>query len=198
MSRSPIFPIPEPHHFSDYGFDPQIDYFQKVLEEARRHVRRGEARGSALDSLHLKLKKPISKEKKQKQQQQQQRHRRRHWWRSAGSALLLWKRPKSNTADLEAAAAEAGGYDRPRYPHRGRCRGRSTWPTVRRRRRGRWGAARFAPPRGRWRRRRWGRRGRASPTSASAISTSSTDAPPPPPLPLRRPCPSTSSPEPSF
>ncbi|XP_020086102.1 uncharacterized protein LOC109708694 [Ananas comosus] len=96
----------------------------KVLEEARRHVRRGEARGSALDSLHLKLKKPISKEKKQKQQQQQQRHRRSHWWRSAGSALLLlWKRPKSNTADLEAAAAEAGGYDRPRYPHQGAVSG---------------------------------------------------------------------------
>lgn len=27
-TKSPIFPMPEPHHFSDYGFDPQIDYFQ--------------------------------------------------------------------------------------------------------------------------------------------------------------------------
>lgn len=26
--KSPIFPLPESQHFSDYGFDPQIDYFQ--------------------------------------------------------------------------------------------------------------------------------------------------------------------------
>lgn len=25
---SPVFPVLEPHHFSDYGFDPQIDFFQ--------------------------------------------------------------------------------------------------------------------------------------------------------------------------
>lgn len=30
-TKSPIFPIPQPHHFSDYGFDPQIDYFQVPL-----------------------------------------------------------------------------------------------------------------------------------------------------------------------
>lgn len=28
MSKSPIFRLPEPQHYSDYGFDPQIDYFQ--------------------------------------------------------------------------------------------------------------------------------------------------------------------------
>lgn len=27
-NKAPIFPMPEPQHFSDYGFDPQIDYFQ--------------------------------------------------------------------------------------------------------------------------------------------------------------------------
>lgn len=27
-NNTPIFPISEPQHFSDYGFDPQIDYFQ--------------------------------------------------------------------------------------------------------------------------------------------------------------------------
>lgn len=31
-NKSPIFPMPEPQHFSDYGFDPQIDYFQVSLK----------------------------------------------------------------------------------------------------------------------------------------------------------------------
>nr|DAD33257.1 TPA_asm: hypothetical protein HUJ06_012108 [Nelumbo nucifera] len=30
-SKSPICPMPEPQHFSDYGFEPQIDYFQVSL-----------------------------------------------------------------------------------------------------------------------------------------------------------------------
>lgn len=30
-NKSPIFPMPQPQHFSDYGFDPQIDYFQVPL-----------------------------------------------------------------------------------------------------------------------------------------------------------------------
>ncbi|KAL1084460.1 hypothetical protein V6Z11_D09G266900 [Gossypium hirsutum] len=57
-NKSPIFPIHEPQHFSDYGFDPQIDYFQ-VLEEAKKH--RKETPRS-IDSLHFKLQKPISKD----------------------------------------------------------------------------------------------------------------------------------------
>ncbi|CAL5399278.1 unnamed protein product [Camellia sinensis] len=52
-SKSPIFPMPEPHHFSDYGFDPQIDYFQ-VLEEARKHKRETTR---LIDALHFKLQK---------------------------------------------------------------------------------------------------------------------------------------------
>ncbi|CAH8358391.1 unnamed protein product [Eruca vesicaria subsp. sativa] len=44
--------------FSDYGFDPQIDYFQ-VLEEARKHKKET----STIDSIHqFKLQKPISKD----------------------------------------------------------------------------------------------------------------------------------------
>ena len=30
-SKSPVFPFPEPQHFSDYGFDPQLDYFQVIF-----------------------------------------------------------------------------------------------------------------------------------------------------------------------
>lgn len=78
-NQCPIFPMPEPHHFSDYGFDPQIDYFQ-VLEEARKHKR--EAR--SIDSLHFKLQKPISKDDSKKSG----KIKRKRWWRSA---LLFFK-----------------------------------------------------------------------------------------------------------
>ncbi|XP_008775695.1 uncharacterized protein LOC103695999 [Phoenix dactylifera] len=87
MSKSPIFPMPEPQHYSDYGFDPQIDYFQ-VLEEARRHRKRSEVR--SLDALHFKLQKPISKD------DATARKKRRRWWKSA---LLFWKRAKAGGDD---------------------------------------------------------------------------------------------------
>ncbi|KAG9459480.1 hypothetical protein H6P81_003988 [Aristolochia fimbriata] len=74
--KSPIFPMPEPQHFSDYGFDPQMDYFQ-VLEEARRHKRENRS----VDALHFKLQKPISKEESKKS-------KKRKWWRNA---LHFWK-----------------------------------------------------------------------------------------------------------
>ncbi|XP_058082732.1 uncharacterized protein LOC131230782 [Magnolia sinica] len=75
-SRSPIFPMPEPQHFSDYGFDPQIDYFQ-ILEEARKHKRESRS----IDALHFKLQKPISKEDSKKT-------KKRKWWKNA---LLFWR-----------------------------------------------------------------------------------------------------------
>ncbi|XP_010693592.2 uncharacterized protein LOC104906525 [Beta vulgaris subsp. vulgaris] len=80
-SKSPVFTMLEPHHFSDYGFDPQIDYFQ-VLEEARKHKR--EATRS-IDTLHFKLQKPISKDDPKKCSK-----KRRHqwWWKNA---LLFFK-----------------------------------------------------------------------------------------------------------
>ncbi|CAA7058835.1 unnamed protein product [Microthlaspi erraticum] len=59
-NNSPIFPIPHSQHFSDYGFDPQIDYFQ-VLEEARKHKKENSSK-SSIDTLQFKLEKPISKE----------------------------------------------------------------------------------------------------------------------------------------
>nr|XP_010921611.1 uncharacterized protein LOC105045143 [Elaeis guineensis] len=79
--------MPEPQHYSDYGFDPQIDYFQ-VLEEARRHSKRSEAR--SLDALHFKLQKPISKD------DAKSRKKRRWWWKSA---LFFWKRAKAGGDD---------------------------------------------------------------------------------------------------
>ncbi|KAL0737900.1 hypothetical protein Bca4012_014110 [Brassica carinata] len=79
-NTSPVSPMPLSQHFSDYGFDPQIDYFQvlllffllllhvslfssfiryKVLEEARKHKKET----SSIDSTHqFKLQKPISKD----------------------------------------------------------------------------------------------------------------------------------------
>ncbi|XP_062175768.1 uncharacterized protein LOC133880797 [Alnus glutinosa] len=80
-NKSPIFPMPEPQHFSDYGFDPQIDYFQ-VLEEARKQKREGTR---SIDSIHFKLQKPISKDESKKTHKGKKKKR---WWRSA---LLFFK-----------------------------------------------------------------------------------------------------------
>ncbi|XP_042476818.1 uncharacterized protein LOC122058273 [Macadamia integrifolia] len=77
-NKSPIYPMPEPHHFSDYGFDPQIDYFQ-VLEEARMQKRE---KYRSVDALHFKLQKPNSKEESKKNK------KKKKWWRNA---LLFWK-----------------------------------------------------------------------------------------------------------
>ncbi|KAJ0978458.1 hypothetical protein J5N97_013932 [Dioscorea zingiberensis] len=78
----PVFPMANSQHYSDYGFDPQFDYFQ-VLEEARRHGKRGEARGS-MDGLHFKLQKPISKDDSRARSK-----KRKQWWKTA---FLFWKR----------------------------------------------------------------------------------------------------------
>ncbi|KAK9136841.1 hypothetical protein Sjap_007435 [Stephania japonica] len=81
-SKAPVFPVPpQPQHFSDYGFDPQIDYFQ-VLEEARRHKRDIFTR--SIDSLHFKLQKPISKDESKKKN----KSKRKRWWKNA---LLFWR-----------------------------------------------------------------------------------------------------------
>ncbi|XP_074307222.1 uncharacterized protein LOC141642341 [Silene latifolia] len=72
-TKLPVFPMFEPQHFSDYGFDPQIDYFQ-VLEEARKHKRETTR---SIDTLHFKLQKPISKDDQKKNK------KRRWWWKNA-------------------------------------------------------------------------------------------------------------------
>ncbi|GAB4851310.1 hypothetical protein Ancab_030605 [Ancistrocladus abbreviatus] len=80
-SKSPVFPMPEPQHFSDYGFDPQIDYFQ-VLEEARKHKRE---MSRSIDTFHFKLQKPISKDDSKKKKKKK---RYSFWWKNA---LLFFK-----------------------------------------------------------------------------------------------------------
>uniref|UniRef100_A0A5B7A7X8 Uncharacterized protein n=1 Tax=Davidia involucrata TaxID=16924 RepID=A0A5B7A7X8_DAVIN len=77
-NKSPIFPMPEPQHFSDYGFDPQFDYFQ-VLEEARKHKRET---SRSIDALHFKLQKPICKDDSKKNK--------KRWWRNA-LLFFRWK-----------------------------------------------------------------------------------------------------------
>ncbi|EOA14846.1 hypothetical protein CARUB_v10028161mg [Capsella rubella] len=57
-NKSPIFPMLESQHFSDYGFDPQIHYFQ-VLEEAKKHK---SSSSSSIDTFQFKLQKPISRD----------------------------------------------------------------------------------------------------------------------------------------
>ncbi|KAK9052937.1 hypothetical protein SSX86_029567 [Deinandra increscens subsp. villosa] len=92
-NNSPIFTLHEPQHFSDYGFDPQIDYFQ-VLEEARKHKRETTfcSSRSAIDSLHFKLQKPISKEYENSKKIKKTRKR---WWKNA---LHFFKRKRSNNS----------------------------------------------------------------------------------------------------
>ncbi|XP_075504254.1 uncharacterized protein LOC142541662 [Primulina tabacum] len=104
-NKSPIFPICEPQHFSDYGFDAQIDYFQ-VLEEARKHKRESAPR-SHID-LHFKLQKPISKDDSSKKFKKNAKKR---WWRNA---LLFfkfdkWAAPPQSTGSRHARIGSISG-----------------------------------------------------------------------------------------
>ncbi|XP_059647530.1 uncharacterized protein LOC132293891 [Cornus florida] len=94
--QSPIFPMPEPQHFSDYGFDPQFDYFQ-VLEEARKHKRE---KPRSIDALHFKLQKPISKDDSKKIKKTKKR-----WWRNA----LLFFRRKLTPNDRQPSSDHRDG-----------------------------------------------------------------------------------------
>ncbi|XP_027339413.1 uncharacterized protein LOC113853140 [Abrus precatorius] len=99
-NRSPIFPIPDPQHFSDYGFDPQINYFQ-VLEEAMKHKRET---SRSIDSIHFKLQKPISKEDSRAKLHKPKKKR---WWRSALFFFKWrWAHPREND-DVHQARARA-------------------------------------------------------------------------------------------
>ncbi|GMN62377.1 hypothetical protein TIFTF001_031454 [Ficus carica] len=74
--------MPQPQHFSDYGFDPQIDYFQ-VLEDARKHKRKTTR---SIDSIHFKLQKPILKDDSKKSHN----GKKKRWWRNA-LFFFKWK-----------------------------------------------------------------------------------------------------------
>ncbi|XAR48688.1 hypothetical protein NMG60_11031586 [Bertholletia excelsa] len=98
--KLPVFPIPEPQHFNDYGFDPQIDYFQ-VLEEARRHKRES---SRSIDALHFKLQKPISKDDSRRSKN----GKKKRWWRNA---LLFLRRKwaEYNDGDGDRGIASTRG-----------------------------------------------------------------------------------------
>ncbi|KAG2305486.1 hypothetical protein Bca4012_059618 [Brassica carinata] len=86
--------------FSDYGFDPQIDYFQ-VLEEARKHKKETM---SSIDSIHqFKLQKPISKDDMIRNALNKRNKKHRRFWRDA---LLFfnwrkWRRRDGGEGDIE-------------------------------------------------------------------------------------------------
>ncbi|XP_068334179.1 uncharacterized protein [Pyrus communis] len=100
-SKSPIFPMPQPQHFSDYGFDPQVDYFQ-VSEEARRHKRETTR---SIDSKHFKLQKPISKEKPHHNKTKKKR-----WWKSA-LHFFKWNKVTPHHHHRRVSAIRGGDED---------------------------------------------------------------------------------------
>ncbi|KAL1359131.1 hypothetical protein HN51_004393 [Arachis hypogaea] len=74
---------PDPQHFSDYGFDPQINYLQ-VLEEAMKHKRDTSSSSSrSIDSIHFKLQKPISKDHDSRTSRLHKPAKKKRWWRNA-------------------------------------------------------------------------------------------------------------------
>lgn len=101
-NKSPVFPISDPQHFSDYGFDPQINYFQ-VLEEAMKHKRET---ARSIDSIHFKLQKPISKDDSTRKAH---RPKKKRWWRNA-LLFFKWRWAHSrdtNLNDVHQARARA-------------------------------------------------------------------------------------------
>ncbi|KAK4800509.1 hypothetical protein SAY86_020996 [Trapa natans] len=91
----------EPHHFSDYGFDPQIDFFQ-VLGEARRHKREVTR---PIDSIHFKLQKPISKD-----HHRPPHLKKRKWWRNA---LLFFRGRWAPQITHHTAASSSSSSQKP-------------------------------------------------------------------------------------
>ncbi|KAK7329467.1 hypothetical protein VNO77_23636 [Canavalia gladiata] len=99
-NNTPVFPIPDPQHFSDYGFDPQINYFQ-VLEEAMKHKRET---ARSIDSIHFKLQKPIIKDDSRTKAHKSKKKR---WWRTA-LFFFKWKwAHHRGTDDVHQARARA-------------------------------------------------------------------------------------------
>ncbi|KAL4285524.1 hypothetical protein GQ457_16G030830 [Hibiscus cannabinus] len=138
-NKSPIFPMTDHQHFSDYGFDPQIDYFQ-VLEEARKHKKESSPR--SIDSLHFKLQKPISKDEQfsRKNSNLKAKHKKKRWWWKNALFFFKWKKWGSSAAaagatagldpDVHRARARAfrGSISGPVYITESRCGSGSTTP----------------------------------------------------------------------
>ncbi|KAG2245764.1 hypothetical protein Bca4012_091294 [Brassica carinata] len=92
-NKSPVFPIPDSQHFSDYGFN----YFQ-VMEEARKHNKRETStKSSIINSLHFKIQKPISKDDPTRSTMHHNKRKKRWWWKKALPFFKWRKSPISST-----------------------------------------------------------------------------------------------------
>ncbi|KAF8094642.1 hypothetical protein N665_0358s0024 [Sinapis alba] len=96
-NKSPVFPISEAQRFNDYGFDPQVNYFQ-VMEEARKHKRETSTK-SSINSLHFKIQKPISKDDPTRSTMHNKRKKR--WWWKKALPLFKWSKWKISTVAID-------------------------------------------------------------------------------------------------
>uniref|UniRef100_A0ACD5U2F5 Uncharacterized protein n=1 Tax=Avena sativa TaxID=4498 RepID=A0ACD5U2F5_AVESA len=118
-TTTPVFPFPAaaaetwpPHHFSDYGFDPQLICFSQPPETKRAAARRHQHEQQPpppLEPARFNLQKPISKKKHQHTpQHHSDKQQRRRWWSSAASAaLLFFRRPSSKSSPAARTAGTA-------------------------------------------------------------------------------------------
>ncbi|KAL6522855.1 hypothetical protein OROHE_016702 [Orobanche hederae] len=108
-NKSPIIELLQQQHFTDYGFEPQIDYFQ-ILEEGRKHKKESTSRSV---DLHFKLQKPISKDVSSKKIKKNKRR----WWRNALLFLKFpkWAPPGAGGADLSGRRHRIGSICGPVY-----------------------------------------------------------------------------------
>uniref|UniRef100_A0ACD5TGQ4 Uncharacterized protein n=1 Tax=Avena sativa TaxID=4498 RepID=A0ACD5TGQ4_AVESA len=113
-TTTPVFPFPAaaaetwpPHHFSDYGFDPQLLCFSRLPDTkraaSRRHQHQQPPPPPPLEPSRFNLQKPISK--KHRHTQQHSEKQRRRWWSTAASkALLFFRRPSSKSSPAARTA----------------------------------------------------------------------------------------------
>ncbi|KAJ0980631.1 hypothetical protein J5N97_008886 [Dioscorea zingiberensis] len=93
-NKRSVFLKPERQHYSDYGFDPQLGFFQ-VLEEAMEERNKMGLRSP--DSFEFKLQKPmISGEEQQHtpNKKKKKKKKKNAWWRRVFP--LLWKKATSS------------------------------------------------------------------------------------------------------
>ncbi|CAH8353346.1 unnamed protein product [Eruca vesicaria subsp. sativa] len=84
-NRSPVFPIHDSQHYSDYGFN----YFQ-VMEEARKHKRETSMKSSIINSLHFKIQKP--KDDPTRSTMHHNNKRKKRWWWKKALPLFKWRK----------------------------------------------------------------------------------------------------------
>ncbi|CAM8993250.1 unnamed protein product [Rhodiola kirilowii] len=90
------------HHFSDYGFDPQITHFQ-FTEESSRHRRRSTFK--PIDSLRFRLQKPISKPPTSASRSKTKKKR---WWKKAlGYLKEKWAEKKGPKKTAVGGSADS-------------------------------------------------------------------------------------------